>query len=99
LFISSNDYFEFGKNEAGIEKGSVFLLFDYVFKLGEKDIYKEFMEDHYTGDKDTSEPGFFERYFKNPWRKNQMSDHLPIWIELIIDSSDEFLEDKLRELS
>lgn len=99
LFISSNDYFEFGKNAAGIDKGSVFLLFDYVFKLGDEDIYQEFMEDHYTGNKDTSEPGFFESYFKNPWRKNQMSDHLPIWIELIIDSSDEFLDEKLGELS
>jgi endonuclease/exonuclease/phosphatase family metal-dependent hydrolase len=99
LFISSNDYFEFGKNAAGIDKGSVFLLFDYVFKLGDEDIYQEFMEDQYTGNKDTSEPGFFESYFKNPWRKNQMSDHLPIWIELIIDSSDEFLDEKLGELS
>lgn len=25
-----------------------------------------------------------------------MSDHLPIWFELIIDSSDEFLEEKLK---
>jgi endonuclease/exonuclease/phosphatase family metal-dependent hydrolase len=99
LFISSNDYFEFGKNAAGLDKGSVFLLFDYVFKLGDEDTYQEFMEEHYTGVKDTSEPGFFEGYFKNPWRKNQMSDHLPIWIELIIDSTDEFLEEKLGELS
>jgi hypothetical protein len=99
LFISSNDYFEFGKNPAGIDKGSVFLLFDYVFKLGDEAPYQAFMEKHYTGDKDTSEPGFIESYYKNPWRKNQMSDHLPIWIELIIDSSDDFLEEKLGELN
>ena len=29
----------------------------------------------------------------------EVSDHLPIWIELIIDSTDEFLEEKLGELS
>ncbi|MEJ2758371.1 MAG: hypothetical protein P8046_07815, partial [Anaerolineales bacterium] len=99
LFISSNDYFEFGKNAAGIDKGSVFLLFNYVFQLGEEDIYQAFMKDDYTGNKDTSEPGFFEGYFKNYWRKNQMSDHLPIWIELIIDSSDKFLKEKLGDLN
>jgi hypothetical protein len=53
------------------------------------------MIEHYTGDKDPNEPGFLPKYFKHPWRKNQLSDHFPIWFELLIDSSDEFLQEKL----
>ena len=38
------------------------------------------------------------KYFKHPWRKNQLSDHFPIWFELIIDSSGAFLAEKLRAI-
>lgn len=32
--------------------------------------------------------GKLASYFKHPWRKNQLSDHYPIWVELVIDSAD-----------
>ena len=40
-------------------------------------------------------PDNLKTYFKHPRRKNQMSDHFPVWFEMIIDSSDEFLQEKL----
>jgi endonuclease/exonuclease/phosphatase family metal-dependent hydrolase len=92
LFLSSNDYFTVGKNSMGLEQGGVFDPFDYVFKEGQEPIYASFMIDHYTGSKDMTNPANQKKYFKNPWRKNQLSDHFPIWFELITDSADEFLQ-------
>jgi endonuclease/exonuclease/phosphatase family metal-dependent hydrolase len=99
LFITSNKYFTLGINEEGKENGGVFNPFEFVFKIGQEQIYRKDMAKHYTGDKDPNEPGFIESYFKHPWRKNQISDHFPIWFELIIDSSDEFLEEKLNSFN
>jgi hypothetical protein len=31
-------------------------------------------------------------YYKTHWRTRQMSDHLPLWVELKIDFSDRYLE-------
>lgn len=36
-------------------------------------------------------------YYKTYWRTHQMSDHLPMWVELKVDYSDRFLERKLAE--
>ncbi len=33
-----------------------------------------------------------EKYYKNTWRTFQMSDHLPMWIELKIDFTDKYLK-------
>ena len=98
FFLTENQYFVVGVDESGQERGGVFNPFSYVYKMEEIDTYKSAMEDDYTGSKDTSEPGFFESYFQHPWRKNQISDHFPIWFELIIDSSDSFLKEKMVEL-
>jgi hypothetical protein len=38
------------------------------------------------------------RYY-NDWRTFQMSDHLPLWIELQIDFGKEYLEAKLKNES
>jgi hypothetical protein len=96
LFLSSNEYFTLGKNENGQENGNVFNPFDYVFKDGQEGTYKKYMKEQYTGSRDMDDPVILSKYFKHPWRKNQLSDHFPIWFELIIDSSDKFLSDKLK---
>lgn len=36
-------------------------------------------------------------YYKTYWRTHQMSDHLPMWVELKINYSDRFLQRKLEE--
>jgi len=94
LFLTSNDYFKVAINAEHQENGGVFPVFDYVYRDGQHRTYRKYMKDHYTGSRDLDASGL-ERYFKNPWRKNQMSDHFPIWIELISDSSDDFLKAKL----
>ena len=33
-----------------------------------------------------------EKYFTGRWRTFQMSDHLPLWVELKIDFSDQYLK-------
>lgn len=35
-------------------------------------------------------------YYQTYWRTHQMSDHLPMWVELKIDYSDEYLSSKLK---
>jgi len=35
-------------------------------------------------------------YYRTYWRTHQMSDHLPMWVELRIEYSDEYLQSKLN---
>ena len=96
FFLSKNEYFSLGQNSAGLENGGVFNPFNSVFKFGEEPIYASYMVEDYTGSKDMTDPANQIKYFKHPWRKNQISDHFPIWFELIIDSSPIFLERSLQ---
>lgn len=83
-------------------KGGVFRMFDTVFKD------EHAFEPHYLAYIDAleaqrianGEPPFTDKanYFKTHWRTRQMSDHYPIWVEMQIDSSNEFLANKLEEL-
>lgn len=95
IFIKRNEYFTLGEDQNGNEMGGVFNPFNYVFMFGEEPTYKNYMKSHYTGTKDLDAGNNLDKYFKHPWRKNQMSDHFPIWFELVIDSSAEFLNEKL----
>jgi len=95
FFIHSHKYFILGKNSQGLDNGGAFNPFNYVYQFGEEPTYKQYMKEQYTGEKDLDDPKNLTSYFKHPWRKNQLSDHFPIWFELIIDSSDRFLEEKL----
>ena len=33
------------------------------------------------------------KYFRDTYRKRQVSDHLPIWVELEVDDADDLLRD------
>ena len=96
LFLRSNEYFTLGKNDLNKENGGVFNPFNYVYKTDEELTYKNYMKQHYTGDQNLDDPTKLKKYYQHPWRKNQVSDHFPIWAELIIDSSDDFLKEKLE---
>ncbi len=95
LFLTNNEYFTVGRDSSGDEVAGVFNCFDFVYKTGQESSYKAVMQKRYTGVKDMTDPDNLRSYYNHPWRKNQMSDHFPIWFELIIDSSDEFLQEKL----
>ena len=98
LFLSSNEYFRLGVAADGRENGGVFDPFGHVYRDGDEQVYKADMMEDYTGSGDLNVPSKLTSYYKHPWRKNQLSDHFPIWCELIIDDSDKFLEEKLGSL-
>ena len=97
LFLTDNEYFEVGKGAGGVENGGVFRLFDVLYRNGEEAPYRDWMLGDYTGSSDLTVDGKLAKYFKHPWRKNQLSDHFPIWFELVTDSAGKFLERTLND--
>jgi endonuclease/exonuclease/phosphatase family metal-dependent hydrolase len=82
IAINSNmNRFEFTGN------AGVFDFYKTVFKPDEHEIYLKYFKD--CGSKN------LERYYRNYWRTFQMSDHLPIWVEMKVNFSDEYLTKKL----
>ena len=62
----------------------VFDYFDVVYRSDEEETYRPFMK----------KPGSDELYASYPTRRTyQMSDHLPMWVELHIDFAREYLEE------
>ena len=60
----------------------------YRDNLEDAETYKQYFpanQKNKTGDELLS-------YYKTHWRTRQMSDHLPLWVELKIDFSDQYLE-------
>jgi len=92
LFFLINEYFKIQTDENGHEKGGVFNPFDYVFTDLDIPVYSTDMKSVYDGG--LSDTAYFNRY----WKRNQLSDHLPIWSEIIIDSSEDFLKSKLEKI-
>ena len=78
-------------------KAGVFNFFDVVFKENDKDIYIPYMKNYEmtttgTPRSDNSKRNYYQTY----WRTDQMSDHLPMCVELQIDYSDQYLTNKLE---
>lgn len=100
LFYRKNRYFRLVKDGNGKTVGDVFNPFDFVYRHGEHIEYKQEMLAVYGGSKDLeNDTEALEDYFMHYWRRNQISDHLPIWFELRTDSSVEFLQQKRAELA
>ena len=99
LFVRKNKYFEVPTGDDGKGIGDVFNPFDFVFRQDEHLQYQEEMIGVYGGSKDLeNDPNALEDYFMHHWRRNQLSDHFPIWFELTTDSSVAFLEEKKEKL-
>ncbi|MEM7795261.1 MAG: endonuclease, partial [Cyanobacteria bacterium P01_C01_bin.118] len=65
-------------------RAGVFDFFDVVYRTDEEEIYRPFMR----------KPGSSEFYAKySGWRTHQMSDHLPMWVELRVDFAHEYLDE------
>ncbi|NET73143.1 MAG: endonuclease/exonuclease/phosphatase family protein [Sphaerospermopsis sp. SIO1G2] len=78
-------------------KAGVFNFFDVVFQESDKDIYIPYMENYEMTNEGTPRSDKSKRnYYQTYWRTHQMSDHLPMWVELQIDYSDQYLINKLR---
>ncbi len=77
----------------------VFDFYDTVFVADEADqlTYKKYMGDAYeVNSKGKPRPetgtGSKRSYYQTYWRTQQMSDHLPMWVKLSIDSSEMYLK-------
>ena len=60
-----------------------------IYAPRDLEIYREYFSDKVTTGKTEKQ---IENYYLTNWRTFQMSDHLPLWIELRIDFSNQFLE-------
>lgn len=78
-------------------KAGVFNFFDFVFKDDEEAVYVAEMGEGYqvTKQGEARTDAEKKRYYRD-WRTFQISDHLPMWVELQIDYSDDYLERKLN---
>ncbi len=96
IFFFQNKYFDIKSSGAG---GGVFRFSDYVYRDEDFNTYKDLMLAHKGNPKTLKNNIAFKKYFTQKWRRTQVSDHFPIWIELNIDSTDDFLKSKLRKFS
>ncbi|MBN2471881.1 MAG: endonuclease/exonuclease/phosphatase family protein [Anaerolineae bacterium] len=72
--------------------------FDYyetVFRDEDEALYIPYMGEAYHVTSRGAPRQNKSLYYQTYWRTHQMSDHLPLWVELRIDYSDDYLERKL----
>jgi endonuclease/exonuclease/phosphatase family metal-dependent hydrolase len=98
IFLKVDKYFKFYKDNNDIESGGVFDIFDYVFSDAKSVQYQELMKLHKNDPTDLIDDESFSKYYHRYWKRNQISDHLPVWIEIEADSSVDFLKSKMRKL-
>nr|WP_308992752.1 endonuclease/exonuclease/phosphatase family protein [Mariniflexile sp. KMM 9835]MDQ8212315.1 endonuclease/exonuclease/phosphatase family protein [Mariniflexile sp. KMM 9835] len=100
VFLNVDDYFKIATDHNGMQKGGVFNLFNYVYINTASEIanYHELMLLHKENPSNLTDSAKFKSYFNSYWKRNQMSDHLPIWLELQTESSDEFLINKFDKM-
>ncbi len=97
MFFMHNEYFKTPSKATG-ERGGVIEIFDIVFEEENFRSYEAKMRKHKGNPSTLTDDEKLRKYFRNNWRKTQLSDHKPIWIELNIDSSDDFLVEKKAAL-
>ncbi len=99
MFFSANKYFQFAQADSGSESGDVLDFFQHVYTDDGWRPYKKDMLKVYGGSKDiASDETALVKYYKGTWRRNQMSDHFPIWVEMTTDNSAAFLQSKRKAL-
>jgi endonuclease/exonuclease/phosphatase family metal-dependent hydrolase len=96
-------------NLAPTGRGGVIDYFDRVYRDDDYDAYFSAMMDGKDAD-DPANPLTYDTrgkkrsekqrrfYYRNHWRRRQMSDHLTMWLELKIDYGEEYLKKRLLEI-
>ena len=93
IYYLPNDYFKVPDDPNSTNAG-VFTLFDHLYKSDQMEEYKGLMMQHKEKpDTLVDDPAFLD-YYEDHWRRGQLSDHNPIWFEMKVDSSDQFLKEK-----
>lgn len=96
MFFRTNPYFKL-ENRHGSQNGNVLNVFESVYTENDIEDYREIMEKHKDNPETLVEDEDYEKYYHRYWKRNQMSDHHLIWVELPINSSDDFLNEKLNQ--
>ena len=76
------------------QKAGAFNFTESVYTPQDVNIYQKYFPQKNTQGKTARQ---IEKYYLSTWRTFQMSDHLPLWVELKIDFSDRYLENISRE--
>ena len=79
-------------------RAGIINFYDTVFTNEDEATYVEAMGDRYhtTAKGKKKDKKGKRRYYRTNWRTFQMSDHLPMWVELNIDFAQDYLKRKLR---
>ena len=74
-------------------RAGVFDFYESIFREEDQRLYERDMGPGYKKDSrgKTRDAASKKRYFKTYWRTFQMSDHLPMWLELRVNYSEEYL--------
>ena len=72
----------------GEQKSGAFNFTESVYTENDMEIYKQYFPEKNVKDKTEKD---IQKYYLTSWRTYQMSDHLPLWAELKIDFSNEYL--------
>ncbi len=77
-------------------KAGVFDYYNIVYRQEDENIYVDAMGDAYfkTSKGEDRDNAKKSQYYKTYWRTYQMSDHLPMWVQLRTDFSREYLNDR-----
>jgi endonuclease/exonuclease/phosphatase family metal-dependent hydrolase len=81
----------FSKNE---QRAGAFNFCKSVYREQDFEIYREYFSDKIKEKDDDA----LLKYYLSMWRTFQMSDHLPLWVELKIDFSNQYLEKVKKEI-
>jgi len=71
-------------------KAGVFDYYQILFTKEELDIYQPYFNTTAIENKSDKQ---VQNYYLNKWRTFQLSDHLPLWVELQVDFSDQYLRE------
>jgi hypothetical protein len=79
-----------------LSAAGVFNYYEHVYRIEDEDLYIGEMGESYFRKNDGDERTEQGRtlYYRTYWRTYQMSDHLPMWIQLKTDFGEDFLKDK-----
>lgn len=79
-------------------KAGVFNFFETIYRVEDQEHYIEQMGPRYHHDSRgrVRDEASQHRYYKTYWRTHQISDHYPLWVELRIDFTEEYLREKLE---
>jgi endonuclease/exonuclease/phosphatase family metal-dependent hydrolase len=85
------------KDKLELNRAGVFDYYKYVYRDQDEKQYAEDMGKAYveTSEHKARDEKSQTRYYKSYWRTYQMSDHLPMWIELRTDFGKEYLSEKI----